>query len=584
MKYVFLFAIKFFLLGNAALIAGKLDLEFYNVGQGNCILAKVTQHKQKPEYMLVDIGTSSFRKEFAYNKLVGPINETLSPSQNLVSFDTPLSIKKKVNPQQALQEEAWGNNPSIKKERGEDENRFIQEIKKKLIIFKEAEKRKQAKTFISLKTVIITHPDTDHYGLLTKLFSEDDDYIEHIILGGLPEDYDKSGKLGFNQWIKKRINNKSKVYFPSIQYAPIKALEDILPNSNRTYAEHSYTLPDQQTQIFEEAFNFGEGIKVSLLSINPTHIVGNGNIILKLSDSEDSNVDSIVLKIENGAASTILTGDAIGVTTQRIINNYFDCPDFLKTNVLLASHHGSATHESNNLSWIQATQPEFVIVSNGLLHGHPHEDAYNNFKKSSRLQRVTKHKVLVSESKNKAWMHETQNAIFSTLTSGTITVQLKESGEIALGLENQKDLKILKKGSKPKDKKVEIILDETAEKIIASPKPKAKGPLRNTQPIIPIPFPRSRLDEESVQLTDNPPELDSPYVGHRSTELSKRKRQEIINPLIFTEAEEDVPFRKKVKIKLPTDKSLIKIKEKKPLLKERKKKKKKVRERYKEDL
>ena len=109
--------------------------------------------------------------------------------------------------------------------------------------------------------------------MLTKLFSEDDDYIEHIILGGLPEDYDKSGKLGFNQWIKKRINNKSKVYFPSIQYAPIKALEDILPNSNRTYAEHSYTLPDQQTQIFEEAFNFGEGIKVSLLSINPTHIL-----------------------------------------------------------------------------------------------------------------------------------------------------------------------------------------------------------------------------------------------------------------------------------------------------------------------
>lgn len=46
--------------------------------------------------MLVDIGTSSFRKEFAYNKLVGPINETLSPSQSLVSFDTPLSIKKRL--------------------------------------------------------------------------------------------------------------------------------------------------------------------------------------------------------------------------------------------------------------------------------------------------------------------------------------------------------------------------------------------------------------------------------------------------------------------------------------------------------
>lgn len=580
MKYVFLFAIELFLLSNATLIAGKLDLEFYNVGQGNCILAKVTQHKQKPEYMLVDIGTSSFRKEFAYNKLVGPINETLSPSQSLVSFDTPLSTKKKVNPHQDLQEEAWGNSPSITKERREDENSFIHEIKNKITIYKELKNTNKPIAFAFLKTLVITHPDTDHYGLLTKLFSEKDDHIEHIIFGGLPEDYDKSGKLGFNQWIKKRLSNGSKIYFPSIQYAPIKALKDILPNPNRTYAAHSYTLPDQQNQGFEDAFKFGVGIKVSLLSINPTHIMGNGDIILRLSDSEDSNVDSIVLKIENGAASTILTGDAIGVTTQRIINNYFDYPDFLKTNVLLASHHGSATHESNNLPWIQATQPEFVIVSNGLLHGHPHEDAYNNFKKSPRLQKVTNHKVLVSESKNKAWMHETQNAIFSTLTSGTITAQLEESGEVILGLENQKDFEVLKRESKRRDKKVEIILDETAEKIIASPKPKARGSLRKTQPIIPIPFPRAHLDEEPVQLTDNLPELDSPYAGYRSSNLIKRK----IPPLISTEEEKDVQSRKKVKRKLSPEKSLIKIGEKKPLLKERKKKKKKVRGRYKEDL
>ena len=99
--------------------------------------------------------------------------------------------------------------------------------------------------------------------------------------------------------------------------------------------------------------------------------------------------------------------------------------------------------------------------------------------------------------------------------------------------------------------------------------PKAREALRKTQPIISIPFPRPHLDEEPAQLTDSPPELDSPYVGYRSTKLSKRKRQEIINPLIFTEERDAI--QKKGKERL-INRYYFDKKRKSPLPKERKKK------------
>ena len=408
------FFVSFFLhFSYSTLIAGKVDIEVLNVGQGNCILVSF-QHKHKnPEYMLVDIGTSSYKKEFAYKNIVYPTQEeaydTLSPlSMSNFSPTIPTSTKKAVFPKKDLEDLDWEEK---EKKTIEGEDTFFQNLRKKLeknLTEKKVKPdigKKIMTRYIYVKTVIITHPDTDHYGWLTKLFRDKDDHIDYIIFGGLPEHYDVSGDLKFQNWIKMRLEGNSKIYFPAIQYQPINSLDDVMPREGRTYAEQQMS-PEE----FKDALNFGENVQVSCLSINPTHFIGNGNQVLRMSDPEDDNPDSLVLKIENGKSSAILTGDATGLTTTRIINNYHgQGVECLNTNVLLASHHGSSTHGSNNKEWIAATQPELVIISNGLLHGHPHEDAYNLFKQSSRLKRVTNHKVLVAQSKTSGFMHKTQN-------------------------------------------------------------------------------------------------------------------------------------------------------------------------------
>ena len=105
---------------------------------------------------------------------------------------------------------------------------------------------------------------------------------------------------------------------------------------------------------------------------------------------------------------------------------------------------------------MEATQPEYVLISNGLLYDHPSEKAYKNFKESPRLKRVEKHKVFVAENSKKGHTHETQRAIYSTLTNGWLSFRLNKTGTVDLKTEKEKkdDKKVLVLSSKlkPKDK------------------------------------------------------------------------------------------------------------------------------------
>ena len=329
-----------------------------------------------------------------------------------------------------------------------------------------------------MKTVVITHPDSDHYGWLTKLFYHAEDHIDYLIFGGLPEAYDISGRLQFKEWIVDRLAKNSKIFFPAIQYEAITSFDDVLPHEGRTYALHQYATSNTDIEEFKEAFDFGKEVNICPLSVNPTHIVGKSGTI-RMSEPEDDNRDSLALKIAHGKASAILTGDATGVTTTRIIDNYSDDKDFLKTNVLLASHHGSATHDSNNEGWIKITSPEYIIVSNGHSLGHPHETAYDNFKKSERLKKVLKHKILTGRNVEEkplgkfeeGILHETQRAIFSTLSSGTITIKLNEDGKVELNAEIGPQIKELTSKSLPEDKRKNVIMRDKESQLLISPSP-----------------------------------------------------------------------------------------------------------------
>jgi competence protein ComEC len=83
----------------------------------------------------------------------------------------------------------------------------------------------------------------------------------------------------------------------------------------------------------------------------------------------ESNMASIVLKVEYGSTSVMLTGDAPIEIENYLVQAY---PGLLKSTVLKLGHHGSKTSSSDE--WLDAVNPEYAVVSAGLnnKYGHPH--------------------------------------------------------------------------------------------------------------------------------------------------------------------------------------------------------------------
>lgn len=90
------------------------------------------------------------------------------------------------------------------------------------------------------------------------------------------------------------------------------------------------------------------------------------------------NNHSVVLRVGFGRRSFLLTGD-IEKETEK---NLLDAPEFLRTDVIKAPHHGSRT--SSTAEFINASKAELVIVSVGRNSpfGHPHSEVIERWKNS----------------------------------------------------------------------------------------------------------------------------------------------------------------------------------------------------------
>lgn len=88
------------------------------------------------------------------------------------------------------------------------------------------------------------------------------------------------------------------------------------------------------------------------------------------SIQEESNANSVAMKIQNGDHSFILTGDAnIAAESEMCASGInLDC------DVLSIAHHGSAS--STSMAFLEKTLPDFSIISCGSdnQYGHPHQD------------------------------------------------------------------------------------------------------------------------------------------------------------------------------------------------------------------
>ena len=447
----------------------EVELEVHNVGQGNCITVKVKRPNEDAyDYMIVDAGANSFKKE-------AEIREKI---KNYTKDDIKKMKVKKEQKKQTKKNISPGTSPGASSESSSSSKSFVvgnqiypshfkgsdiiakeivANIKKKL--FRE---ESEAKSKINLKTIVITHADSDHYNLYDKLLMGDSgEYrrVEYLILGGPQSSYftDKSDKKSDKGKLARLIESLkeagTKVYFtgsgeyvdPS-QLTPEKYLP---PFYSLSEAQKNKGVTDTVFQPFKDAFKFAnDKFKVSYLGTNVLHRQGKGGVLRKtekptqFEDPEDqvrdresrynmyNNTDSIVLKIQYGANSAILTGDATGITNEEILDNYSDDPTFLHADVYVPEHHGSSSHGSNRKELIQAIKPKYILFSNGVMYKHPYHDAYQTCLGSERLEsRRKKHVVLFRGINNKTKflkdgydIHYTGKGIYSTLSNGDIKV------------------------------------------------------------------------------------------------------------------------------------------------------------------
>jgi beta-lactamase superfamily II metal-dependent hydrolase len=381
-----------------------LEVIVKNVGQGNCIIVKFPQDNGQYDIMLVDCGSSAYQ-----TPLMAATHEQ-TPNKAPKSGFKNVQIK------------------SAASETSEDE------IGRKIII--ESIHNDIGKN--PIKAVVVTHPDKDHYGWIPLILKEKK--WENLVLGGLPEKYLEASAIG--DFLKQNIG---KVHFTAMNSNEKKP-------KNILSGKYKKEPPQYNGDItpFGETFNFGNRFKVQVLATNSNHVQSlDGKKVINMSLTEDGdadhNTDSIVLKITDIDAkkSILLTGDATGITTTRLMDYAWHTKqpeEFLKADVLIASHHGSSSHGTNNVAWIQSIKPEYVIISTGGRHGHPTKEAFKNFDHEG-LATVAPHSVFIGGiSENKAVNYITTKGIFSTLPHGDITIVFptQKNGKIEIISENSK--------------------------------------------------------------------------------------------------------------------------------------------------
>lgn len=103
--------------------------------------------------------------------------------------------------------------------------------------------------------------------------------------------------------------------------------------------------------------------------------VGNIKMTLLAPNSDDYkslNDYSVVVKLEYGNSSFMLTGDAEALSEKEILINYSAAK--LKCDFLKVGHHGSSTSTSD--AFLNAVDPKIATISCGIdnKYGHPHSE------------------------------------------------------------------------------------------------------------------------------------------------------------------------------------------------------------------
>ena len=140
-------------------------------------------------------------------------------------------------------------------------------------------------------------------------------------------------------------------------------------------AGHTYSpVTEGSTKCFNDFVKYTQqqGLQLEVPSVGIVWPLGSATVTLlgPVTQYSETNNTSLVLRIDYGSTSFLLTGDMEKTAETDLVNSGAN----LKADVLQVGHHGSST--STGYLFLNAVLPEMGVIScgTGNKYGHPHEE------------------------------------------------------------------------------------------------------------------------------------------------------------------------------------------------------------------
>ena len=139
-------------------------------------------------------------------------------------------------------------------------------------------------------------------------------------------------------------------------------------------AGHAYSpVTEGSTKCFNDFVKYTQqqGLQLEVPSVGTVWPLGSATVTLlgPVTQYSETNNTSLVLRIDYGVTSFLLTGDMENTAETDLVNSGAN----LKADVLQVGHHGSST--STSYLFLNAVLPEMGVISCGTgKYGHPHEE------------------------------------------------------------------------------------------------------------------------------------------------------------------------------------------------------------------
>ena len=140
-------------------------------------------------------------------------------------------------------------------------------------------------------------------------------------------------------------------------------------------AGHAYSpVTESSTKCFNDFVKYTQqqGLQLEVPSVGTVWPLGSATVTLlgPVTGYSETNNTSLVLRIDYGSTSFLLTGDMEKTAETDLVNSGAN----LKADVLQVGHHGSST--STGYLFLNAVLPEMGVIScgTGNKYGHPHEE------------------------------------------------------------------------------------------------------------------------------------------------------------------------------------------------------------------